>query len=75
MRRRRLFSMRQGLPGDIADVLKGAALLKVTRFELFRIAYRRWFGFDLQDRVLKRSYLPYMFRSQVPPWVRKLTRS
>jgi hypothetical protein len=75
MRRRRLFFDERKMPGDVADVLEAAALLEVTEFELFRIAYRRWFGVDLQDRELERFYLPYMFGSRVPPWVRQLTRS
>ena len=75
MRKRRLFFDERKMPGDVADVLEAAALLEVTEFELFRIAYRRWFGADIRDRELERFYLPYMFKSQVPPWVRQLTRS
>ena len=75
MRQRRLFFDEKKMPADVADVLEAAALLEVTEFELFRIAYRRWFGADIRDRDLERFYLPYMFRSQVPAWVRQLTRS
>ena len=75
MRKRRLFFDEKRMPGDVADVLEAAALLEVTEFELFRIAYRHWFGTEIRDRDLERFYLPYMFKSQVPPWVRQLTRS
>lgn len=75
MRKRRLFFDEKKMPGDVADVLEAAALLEVTEFELFRIAYRRWFGTDIRDRELERFYLPYMFRGRVPPWVRQLTRA
>lgn len=75
MRPRRLFFDEKKIPSDVADVLEAAALLEVTEFELFRIAYRRWFGADIRDRDLERHYLPYMFKSQVPPWVRQLSRT
>jgi len=75
MRKRRLFFDERKMPGDVADVLEAAALLEVTEFELFRIAYRRWFGVDIRDRELERFYLPYMFKSRVPPWVRQLART
>lgn len=75
MGKRRLFFDEKKMSADVADVLEAAALLEVTEFELFRIAYRRWFGADIRDRELERHYLPYMFKKQVPPWVRQLTRS
>jgi hypothetical protein len=75
MRKRRLFFDEKKMPVDVADVLEAAALLEVTEFELFRIAYRRWFGADIRDRELERFYLPYMFHGRVPPWVRQLTRA
>jgi hypothetical protein len=75
MRKRRLFFDEKKMPADVAVVLEAAALLEVTEFELFRIAYRRWFGADIRDRELERFYLPYMFGSQGPPWARPLTRT
>jgi hypothetical protein len=75
MRRRRLFFDERKMSGDVADVLEAAALLEVTEFELFRIAYQQWFGAKIDDRDLERLYLPYMFHKRVPPWVRQLARS
>jgi hypothetical protein len=75
MRKRRLFFDERKMPGDVADVLEAAALLEVTEFEFFRIAYRRWFGADIRDADLEPHYLPYMFKSRVPPWVRQLART
>ena len=75
MRQRRLFFDEKKMPGDVADVLEAAALLEVTEFELFRLAYRRWFGDEIWDDELERFYLPYMFKSRVPPWVRQLARA
>ena len=74
MQKRRLFFDEKKMSSDVADVLEAAALLEVTEFELFRIAYRRWFHTDIDDAELERLYLPYMFKGQVPLWVRQLTR-
>ena len=74
MPKRKLFFDEKKMSGDVADVLEAAALLEVTEFELFRIAYRRWFHAEIDDTELERLYLPYMFHGQVPHWVRQLTR-
>jgi hypothetical protein len=74
MRKRRLYFDEKSMPGDVADVLEAAALLEVTEFELFRIAYRRWHGVTLADDRLERHYLPYMFKGRVPLWVRQTAR-
>ncbi len=74
MRKRRLFFDEKKMSTDVADVLEAAALLEVTEFEFFRIAYRRWFGKEITDRELEPLYLPYMFGGRVPPWVRQLAR-
>ena len=74
MHKRKLFFDEKKMSSDVADVLEAAALLEVTEFELFRIAYRRWFHADIEDAELERLYLPYMFKGQVPLWVRQLTR-
>jgi hypothetical protein len=74
MRKRRLFFDEKAMAGDVADVLEAAALLEVTEFELFRIAYRRWHGVAISDARLERHYLPYMFGGKVPLWVRQMAR-
>ena len=74
MRERRLFFDEKRMSAAVADVLEASALLQITEFELFRIAWRRWHGRAITDRDLERYYLPYMFRSQVPLWVRQLAR-
>jgi hypothetical protein len=72
--RRRLFFDEKKMSSDVADVLEATALLEVTEFEFFRIAYRRWYGREVDDDVLERLYLPYMFHRRVPLWVRQLAR-
>lgn len=74
MAKRRLFFDEKSMSADVADVLEAAALLQVTEFELFHIAYRRWHGVDIGDDGIERYYLPYMFKKQVPSWVRHLAR-
>ena len=74
MRQRKLFFDEKKLPSDVADVLEAAALLEVTEFELFRIAYCRWHGAAISDDRLERHYLPYMFNGKVPLWLRQMTR-
>ncbi len=74
MRTRRLFFDEKKMSTDVADVLEAAALLEVTEFELFGIAYRRWYGARIAERDLEQHYLPYMFHGQVPLWVRQLAR-
>ncbi len=74
MQRRRLFFDEKRMSADVADVLEAAALLEVTEFELFGIAYRRWYGTKVGEQDLERLYLPYMFHGRVPLWVRQLTR-
>jgi hypothetical protein len=74
MRKRKLFFDEKRISADVADVLEAAALLEVTEFELFRIAYRQWYGREIADADLERYYLPYMFGGRVALWVRQLTR-
>lgn len=74
MAKRRLFFDEKAMPEDVADVLEAAALLEITEFELFHLAWRRWYGTTLDDHGIERHYLPYMFRHQVPVWVRHLAR-
>lgn len=74
MAKRRLFFDEKKMSPDVADVLEAVALLEVTEFEFFRIAYRRWYGCAVGDHELEPLYLPYMFKGQVPIWVRQLAR-
>lgn len=74
MAERRLFFDEKGMPADVADVLEAAALLQVTEFEFFRIAYQTWYGVAIGDDGLERHYLPYMFKKRVPIWARHLAR-
>jgi hypothetical protein len=55
-------------------VLDAAALLDVTEFDFFRLAYRRRFGRLPSERMLETVFADYMLRGQVPPWVTVVCR-
>lgn len=59
---------------DVSCVLSAAAVLDITEFDLFRLAYVRWHGESARDALLERFYVSYMFRSVVPIWVRDFSR-
>lgn len=44
--------------------------LSITEYEVFRIAYRQWFGVDATDKDLKKVFIRYIFENQLPHWVR-----
>jgi hypothetical protein len=50
-------------------VMDAAALLDVTEFDLFRLAYRRRFGRQPGEDMLEKVFADYMLRGQVPAWV------
>jgi hypothetical protein len=64
----------KSIPADVRSVLDAAALLQVTEFRLFQIAYRYWHGRDTSDHAIERHFISYMFWSVVPFWVRQLCR-
>ncbi len=61
-------------PGDADLVIDAAAALGVREFDLFRLAYRRWYGREADDKRLERYFAPYMFHQIAPPWVRHMCR-
>ena len=62
------------LDPDIQSVLDAAAMLDVTEYELFRLAYRRWYGSVPDDGKVEPHFVAYMFRNVVPLWVRHFAR-
>lgn len=59
---------------DIAAVLDAAAILDITEYDLFQLAYKRWHGELADEKTLEPIYVAYMFRSTVPVWVRHFAR-
>ena len=58
----------------VDGVLEAAALLDTTEFNIFCLAYARWFGQRATERLIEPYFSAYMFKDIVPPWVRHFTR-
>ena len=59
---------------DERSVLAAAAILDITEYDLFHLAYRRWHGQAANDKLLEPFFVAYMFRRVVPLWVRDFSR-
>ncbi|MDH3452467.1 MAG: hypothetical protein OEN20_08600 [Gammaproteobacteria bacterium] len=59
---------------DIDNVLAAAAALDIAEVQLFREAYRKWFGDRIGEETLDRYFVAYMFAGVVPHWVRDYAR-
>ena len=64
----------KSIPADVRNVLDAAALLQVTEFCLFQIAYCHWHGRATTERLIEQHFVSYMFWSVVPFWVRQFCR-
>ena len=64
----------KGLSEDARHVHDAAALLHLREYDLFRLAWWRWFGKDGDDKTLERRFVAYMFHQVVPLWVRQFCR-
>lgn len=62
------------ISADVAAVLDASAVLEVTEFRLFELAWRDWFGRAPDERRLERYFAAYMFAERVPHWVRRFAR-
>ncbi len=66
-----------GMPSDAGDaeaVTGAAALLNVTEFQFFRIAYARWYGREASEREIEPHFGRYLNTMSAPVWVRHLAR-
>lgn len=64
----------QPLPSDIQRVLESAAVLDVTEFKLFHMAFADWHGREAASSEIEPFFVAYMFDGVVPFWVRQYTR-
>jgi len=60
--------------GDLQGVVRTAALLRVSEFEVFRLAYRQWFGQAPREPALSAPFQNYLQSARVPAWVRAFVR-
>lgn len=59
---------------DCRVVVEAAQALGLTEFDFFRLAYRRWFGRQPDEKLLEKVFAAYMFGRAVPSWARHLSR-
>lgn len=64
----------ENLAPDIDSVLNATALLDITEWDFFNLAYNRWHGGPAGDDVMEPIFAAYMFRDIVPLWVRDFAR-
>ena len=64
----------QTIPADVLKVLRTSAILSISEFRLFGLAYESWYGREGDESTIERHFLPYMFSDQVPFWVRWYTQ-
>ncbi|MDY6979515.1 MAG: hypothetical protein SV201_06505 [Pseudomonadota bacterium] len=62
------------LSTDIQTLLDAVALLDISEFRLFELAYRAWYGKAAGVHQLEQDFADYMFRNTVPIWVRHYAR-
>ena len=59
---------------DSKAVAFAATALHVSEHDIFRLAYRNWFGYWLSDDELDAEFGRYLNYCTVPIWVRDFTR-
>ncbi len=69
-----MFLFERQIPADVTEVLNTSALLSISEFQVFRMAHARWYGSETDEETIESHFLPYMFRDEVPHWVRSFTR-
>ena len=57
---------------DLAAQAK--AVLGILDFELFRTAWRSWYGAEPEDRRLEPAFVAYLYTTRLPGYVRHFAR-
>ncbi|OUD16257.1 hypothetical protein [Thioflexithrix psekupsensis] len=60
-------------PLDVRAVLTTARTLHISEFEVFRLAYQKWYGQHVDTAQLENFFVAYLFDSETPHWVRHFT--
>lgn len=63
-----------GVTCDSEDVRRASELLCIVEIELFRLAYRNWFGRGASEADIECPFMRYLTGGAVPVWVRHLAR-
>ena len=64
----------ENLPPDVDAVLNATALLDVTEWDFFNLAYNRWYGEPVEADAMEPIFAAYMFKHVVPVWARHFAR-
>ncbi len=59
---------------DVQAVVYAAAVLQISEFEVFRLAYREWFGRPAENREMETCFHRYLATTLAPAWVRSFVR-
>ncbi|MDZ7662689.1 hypothetical protein [Thiohalophilus sp.] len=62
------------LPPDLQVLLDAVGLLDISEFRLFELAYEAWYGEPASPEKLECAFARYMYREEVPFWVRHYAR-
>ena len=61
---------RELMAPDPRLVMDAAAILHLREFDLFRAAWRNWFGRIPDDKAMEPVFVDYLFHQRIPFWVR-----
>ncbi len=64
----------ENLAPDIDSVLTATALLDITEWDFFNLAYNRWHGEPAAEGIMEPIFAAYMFNDVVPLWARHFAR-
>lgn len=64
----------ENLAPDVDSVLTATALLDITEWDFFNLAYDRWHGEPAKEGFMEPVFAAYMFNDVVPLWVRHFAR-
>ncbi len=59
---------------DTRLVLDAASVMDISEFQVFEQAYVDWFGDEPMVSEVEASFAVYMFRGEIPTWVRQYAR-
>lgn len=69
-----MFDSKIAISCDTQQVVEAAAILNVSEFRLFELAYQDWYGVNARDNKLDAVYIPYIMCGQIPHWLRHFVR-
>ena len=64
----------ENIAPDVDSVLTATALLDITEWDFFNLAYNRWHGEPAREGVMEPIFAAYMFNDVVPLWARHFAR-